>query len=112
MLPVESLLSVTKIIILGAVFFVWVVRYDNIKEEFKKYNYPNWLRDLTGILKISFVLMLFNADQAVVSVGAIGLTLLMTAAFLTHLRVKNSFHLMLPSISMILFSAFIAVYTV
>ena len=43
-----------KIVVVAAVFFVWVVRYENIRKEFKDYNLPNWFRDLVGILKISF----------------------------------------------------------
>jgi len=34
-----------------SIFFVWVVRYGNVVEEFKHYGLPDWLRDLVGILK-------------------------------------------------------------
>lgn len=34
-----------------SVFFVWVIRYANIVQEFKQYGLPDWLRDLVGILK-------------------------------------------------------------
>jgi hypothetical protein len=105
----DSFLSVLKALILGAVFFVWVVRYQNIVEEFKKYNYPNWLRDLTGILKISFVTMLFSPDNLVVVIGAAGIVVLMSAALLTHIKVKNPIHLMLPSLCMILLSTLVMV---
>ena len=34
-----------KIIVTVAIFFVWFVRYENIKKEFNEYGYPNWFRD-------------------------------------------------------------------
>ena len=57
-LYIDIFVDALKIIVGVAVFFVWVVRYDNIKKEFIYYNLPNWLRDLVGILKISFAIML------------------------------------------------------
>lgn len=41
-----------------SIFFVWVVRYNNIIQEFKQYGLPEWLRDLVGILKLTFSLLL------------------------------------------------------
>ncbi len=61
-----SIVNALKILVLASVLFVWVVRYQNIVEEFKTYSLPVWLRDLVGILKISFVLMMFNTDPNVV----------------------------------------------
>ena len=43
-----------KILVGVSILFVWVVRYHNIVEEFKLYHLPDWLRDLVGILKITF----------------------------------------------------------
>ena len=50
----ENLIDALKIIVVVAVFFVWVVRYENIKKEFEDYKLPKWFRDFVGILKISF----------------------------------------------------------
>ena len=44
--------EVFKIIILISILYVWVVRYQNIVDEFNSYKLPSWLRDLVGILKI------------------------------------------------------------
>ena len=49
----DNIIEALKIISGVAIFFVWVVRYDNIKKEFNEYQLPTWLRDLVGILKIS-----------------------------------------------------------
>ena len=42
---IELLTTVLKIVISTTLFFVWVVRYDNIITEFRKdFNYPDWLK--------------------------------------------------------------------
>ena len=45
-------------LVASSVFFVWVIRYANIVQEFKQYGLPDWLKDLVGILKMNFSLML------------------------------------------------------
>ena len=62
-------------LVAASIFFVWVVRYFNIVEEFKQYGLPNWLRDLVGILKMTFALMLLiGIDRGLFAVvGGIGL---------------------------------------
>ena len=50
----HSVIYALKTIVAGSIFFVWVVRYREIIEEFKVYELPTWLRDLVGILKLSF----------------------------------------------------------
>ena len=100
-----------KTLTAGFIFFVWVVRYREIIEEFKAYNLPAWLRDLVGILKLSFAFMLFSADSNIILLGAAGIILLMVAALITHIRVKNSFYKMLPSASLMILSFIICLYT-
>jgi hypothetical protein len=102
-----SLLSILKIMIFSSVFFVWVVRYQNIIEEFKTFQYPNWLRDLVGILKISFVILMLTDDPAQVMVGASGIALLMIGALVTHLKVKNPAQKMIPAITLLILSSII-----
>ena len=36
-------------LVASSVFFVWVIRYANIVQEFKQYGLPDWLRDLCEI---------------------------------------------------------------
>ena len=63
-IQISILIDALKIIAGVAVFFVWVVRYDNIKKEFIDYGLPTWLRDLVGILKNSSAIMLqFESPQ-------------------------------------------------
>ena len=97
-------------LVAASVFFVWVVRYANIVQEFKQYGLPDWLRDLVGILKMTFALMLLiGIDRGLFAVvGGIGIAILMGAAAVTHLRVKNPVFKMLPSLTLLVFSTAIA----
>jgi uncharacterized membrane protein YphA (DoxX/SURF4 family) len=103
------LVSILQIITASSVFFVWVVRYDNIIEEFVYYKLPPWLRDLVGILKVSFGIMLLMGiyDEKFKIIGAGGLSLLMIAALLTHVKVKNPIYKALPAVTLLSFSAII-----
>ena len=100
-----------KAFVAASIFFVWVVRYREIIEEFKFYKLPSWLRDLVGIFKLSFAIMLFSNDIYVVILGALGIIFLMAAAVYTHIRVKNPFHKMFPAFGLIVLNLIIAFYT-
>ena len=52
------LIEVLQVVTASSILFVWVVRYDNIITEFQQYQLPVWLRDMVGILKLSFSIML------------------------------------------------------
>ena len=106
-----ALISALIALVAGSTFFVWVVRYQNIAEEFKEFGLPVWLRDLVGILKLSFVIMLFSTDLTVVILGSLGIAGLMLAAMITHLKIKNPFYKMLPSMSLMLISFIIIVFS-
>lgn len=109
MIAATSFVYVLKALVAGSIFFVWVVRYQNIVEEFRVYGLPSWLRDLVGILKLSFVLMLFSVDFKINILGSSGIAGLMLAALITHLRIKNPFYKMLPSMSLMIICGVITV---
>ena len=108
--PIINLVEALKVVSTVAIFFVWVVRYDNIKKEFLEYKLPAWLRDLVGILKISFATMLQFSNQEIVKIGAMGISILMCAAVITHLRLRSSFKKYIASVSMLTISCFILYY--
>ena len=95
------LLELLCILVFGSIIFVWGIRYANIKDEFKNFNLPNWLRDLVGIFKLSFGIMLLNDSLEIVYFGALGIAALMIAALLTHIRLKSPLPKMLPSCSLL-----------
>ena len=99
-----------QVFVAASVFFVWVVRYANIVHEFQAYRLPDWLRDLVGILKITFALMLLiGIERAQFAVmGGIGIALLMAGAFVTHLRVKSPVFKIMPCLILMALSLVIA----
>ena len=90
-----------KILVGVSIFFVWVVRYQNIIEEFKLYHLPNWLRDLVGVFKITFAVMLQTTSAYLVLLGSGGIALLMAAALITHFRMKTPYVKRLPSATLL-----------
>lgn len=94
----------------ASIFFVWGVRYQNIVAEFQQFGLPDWLRDFVGILKVTFAILLLlgiGRPRAAL-LGGIGIALLMAAALVTHLRVKNPPFKMLPSASLFVLSLVVA----
>ena len=108
---INNIIEALKVISGAAIFFVWVVRYDNIKREFEEYRLPSWLRDFTGILKISFACMLQFSNNEVVVLGALGISFLMTAAVITHVRLKSNFRTYIASVVMLLMSILILYFS-
>ena len=102
-----NIIEVLKILSGIAIFFVWVVRYDNIKREFKEYKLPTWLRETVGILKISFAAMLQFTNIEIVRIGALGITILMLGAIFTHIRLKSNFRKYIASVLMLTISSLI-----
>ncbi len=100
-ISLELALELVSILVFGSIIFVWGIRYNNIKDEFKHFNLPNWLRDLVGIFKFSFAIMLLNDDFEIIRLGALGIGILMVAALLTHIRLKSEPFRMLPSFSLL-----------
>ena len=99
-----DIFSLLRTVVLVSVLFVWVIRYDNIIKEFKQYELPDWLRDFVGILKIISVVLINFGSNDLAKLGSITLALLMAAAMVTHLRVKNPPHKMLPSTTLFVVS--------
>ncbi len=112
MITIESSIHILKIIATVAIFFVWFIRYDNIKKEFSDYNFPSWFRDLIGILKISFMVMLHSPNQEIVIIGSLGIFILMIGAVLTHIRMKNNFRKYIASLTMCIISALILYFSI
>ena len=104
---IETSINILKIISTVAIFFVWVVRYDNIIKEFNEYGLPNWLRDFVGILKLSFSAMLMSSSDELILIGSAGISILMFCALGTHVRINNKLFKMIPSLTLMSFSIII-----
>ncbi|MFN0067485.1 MAG: DoxX family protein [Limisphaerales bacterium] len=107
----DKLAITCQVLVAASIFFVWIVRYQNIVLEFKQYGLPDWLRDLVGILKITLALLLLIGieRQPFAVAGGLGIAALMGCALVTHLRVKNPAPKMLPSLTLLVLSVVIAV---
>ena len=99
-ISIDILFTVCKVLLSVSLFYVWVVRYENIKKEFIDYKLPTWLRDLVGILKLSFSLMIISSDKNLVWIGSMGIIVLMIGALATHFKVKNPFQKMIPAVTL------------
>lgn len=106
----HTLAIALQALVATSIFFVWVVRYGNIVEEFKFYALPDWLRDLVGILKMTAaLLMLLGIERPILAVaGGVVVAVLMGGAVFTHIRVKNPVFKMLPSLTLLALSLMVA----
>ena len=112
MMSIETLIEALKIIVSVSMFFVWFVRYDNIKKEFSTYQLPSWLRDVVGILKISFCIMIHSNDSNIIVIGAVGILVLMLGAVGTHIRMKSRFNQYIASVVMLSISVLILYFEI
>ena len=105
----QNLTICLQALVAAAIFFVWVVRYQNIIVEFKHFGLPDWLRDSVGAFKLALALLLLvgieRPEMAII--GGWGVAALMACAFATHVRVKNPVFKMLPSLSLLVVSLLI-----
>jgi hypothetical protein len=103
----DTMLLATKILVATSIFFVWVVRYENIVTEFKEYGIPAWLRDLTGILKLTFAAMLLfgQQDTYLPILGSLGIVALMACAQAVHMRADTAGFRRIPSMVLLILSA-------
>jgi hypothetical protein len=97
----DHLFMALKIILASSIFFVWVVRYENIIKEFSEYGFPNWFRDFIGIIKISFCGILISGNADLLQLAAGSMAILMAAAFVTHIKFKHTLQQMLPSLGLL-----------
>ena len=97
---IESIVGALKVVAGVAIFFVWVVRYDNIKKEFEHYGLPKWVRDVVGILKYH-LLLLFVPRPRIRTNGILRYHNLMFGAVYTHIRMKSPFIKYIPSVAML-----------
>ncbi|MGA0241826.1 MAG: DoxX family protein [Candidatus Marinamargulisbacteria bacterium] len=86
-----------KIILVSAIFFVWVVRYNNIVSEFQEYGLPDWFRDAMGVMKLTFCGFFLSGNPALIQSASAGMGVLMLAPFVTHIKFKHTLLQMAPS---------------
>ena len=109
---ISAILTLCKTILIISIFFIWVVRYKNMKEEFKGYNYPYWFRDFTGILMLSFSAMIMKNKTELIILGCSGLIVQMLGALWTHYMVQNPLKKTIPAFAVLGICLFILYFTI
>ena len=109
---ISALLAIFKTILSISIFFVWVVRYKNITEEFKGYYYPYWFRDFTGILMLSFSAMIMKNKTELIILGCLGIIIQMLGALWTHYMVQNPLRKTIPAFAVLGLCLFILYFTI
>ena len=111
-MTIETLLQVLKVFLFVSIFFVWVPRYSNIVEEFEKFNLPDPVRDLVGILKLFFSFSMIISDSSIITLlCSSGIAFLMVVAQFIHFRYKTDLIKRLPSLVLFIISITIFYYS-
>ncbi len=89
---IQVVTVICELIIALWILKIWVIRYETIKEDFKSFNLPDWMRNAVGITKGILCLFLLSgiwinqfAIAASISIGA-----LMIGAILAHYHAQHT----------------------
>jgi hypothetical protein len=106
----ENLIHLAQIIVAISVVFVWTFRYHNVVKEFKQFGLSDLTRNIIGATKISLATLLVVGIwyPSLVLIPSILMGLLMIGAQYFHFKISNPFIKHLPSLILLLLSAFIA----
>lgn len=102
--------QICQITVAISVLFVWVFRFHNVLKEFKQFGLSDVTRNLVGASKIALSTLLIVGiwDTNLVLIASILMGFFMIGAQYFHFKVKNSFIKHLPSLFLLILSAFIA----
>tara|TARA_X000000950_G_scaffold54189_1_gene64710 strand:+ start:648 stop:983 length:336 start_codon:yes stop_codon:yes gene_type:complete len=102
--------QICQITVAISVLFVWVFRFHNVLKEFKQFGLSDITRNLVGTSKIALSTLLIVGIwyTNLVLIPSILMGLFMIGAQYFHFKVKNSFIKHLPSLFLLILSAFIA----
>jgi len=107
-------IMILQLIISIGLINVWLIRFNkatnyrggdakNMKEEFLAYGLPIWSMYLIGFLKISIAIMLIISIwvEQLLKYNLIALSLLMIAAVIMHLKVKDPIKKSYPALAIL-----------
>jgi len=106
----EYVVKLAQVIVAISVAYVWIFRFDNVVKEFKQFGLSDLTRNLVGASKISLATLLVAGIwySSLVFIPAILMGLLMIGAQYFHFKISNPFMKHLPSLILLVLSAFIA----
>jgi len=103
--------DIIKVVIAVSIFFVWIVRYPHIINEFEEYGFSHWFRDIMGIIKCIAATMLLIGSFEFTLIASSTLSILMLAAFVMHIKHSHTIVQMLPSITLAVSNLFLLYYS-
>lgn len=106
----EYVINLAQLTVAISVAYVWIFRYDNVVNEFKQFGLSDLTRNLVGAAKISLATLLVAGIwyPSIVLIPSILMGLLMIGAQYFHFKIRNPFMKHLPSLILLILSAFIA----
>jgi len=106
----EELVKLAQIVVAISVAYVWIFRFENVIKEFKQFGLSDLTRNLVGATKISLATLLVAGIwySPLVFIPSILMGLLMIGAQYYHFKISNPFIKHLPSLILLILSAFIA----
>ncbi|MDB4182416.1 DoxX family protein [Polaribacter sp.] len=105
----ENLINLSQIIVAISVVYVWTFRFQNVLKEFEQFGLSDITRNIVGATKISLATLLIVGIwySSLVLIPSILMGLLMIGAQYFHLKKSNPFIKRLPSLILLVLSAFI-----
>ncbi len=106
----NNITIIAQLVVALSVAFVWIFRFDNIVKEFKHYGLSSLTRTMVGAAKIVLATLLVVGiwHSELVLIPAILMSILMVAAQYFHFKAENPWKKRLPSLILLLLSAYIA----
>lgn len=106
----DYLSQICQVTVAISVLFVWIFRYHNVLKEFKQFGLSDITRNMVGSSKtiLSSLLVVGIWHKELVLISSVLMALFMVAAQVFHFKVKNPFIKHLPSLILLLLSAYIA----
>ena len=94
----------------ASVAYVWTFRFHNVLKEFEQFGLSDLTRNIVGATKISLATLLVVGIwySSLVLIPAILMAIFMIGAQYFHFKISNPFIKHLPSLILLILSAFIA----
>jgi hypothetical protein len=106
----DELIKILQITVAISVAYVWIFRFHNVLKEFEQFGLSDLTRNLIGATKISLATLLVVGVwySSLVLIPSVLMGLLMIGAQYFHFKISNPFIKHLPSLILLMLSAFIA----
>jgi hypothetical protein len=110
----ENLVKLAQMTVAISVAYVWIFRFHNVIKEFNQFGLSDLTRNLIGAIKISLATLLVVGiwHASLVLIPSVLMGLLMIGAQYYHFKISNPFIKHLPSLILLVLSAFITFFSI